>query len=875
MLIQGGHRTGLETGTPKTTGVLGLGTKIAGAWRRAQQRRHSGPSRVIAVLLSMVLSTIGVTALAVVTPAVAVASTATFAYVTNYSSGNVSVINTASNTVAATVAVGGNPDGVALTPNGEFAYVTSENSGYDNRDNVSVINTATNTVAATVAVGFNPVDVAITPNGEFAYVTNEYSDNVSVINTATNTVAATVAVGAPAGSPRAYPTAVAITPNGGFAYVVNGGDSSSVKGSVSVINTASNTVAATVPVGSLPGGVAITPDGQFAYVTDYGSGSVSVIDTASNAVATTVAVGSYPDGVAVTPNGELAYVTFGSGNVSVINTASNHVAATVTVGSYPHGVAVTPDGQFAYVTNVDSNNVSVIDTATNTVAATLAVGGDPNDVAIATVNVTPLTIGTSSLPGGGLGSAYSATLAAAGGVAPYQWSLGSGALPDGLSLDAATETISGTPTAAGTFSFTVQVSDTSGQSATQALSIVVPQDAPTITTTASGSVPAGGSASDTATVSGGYSPTGRVTFSLYAPGDTSCTTALSTTTAGLNASDSASSGNFAVGAAGTYRWVATYNGDSNNNMVVSGCGSESVTVTKATPAIATTASGSVPAGGSASDTATVSGGYSPTGRVTFSLYAPGDTSCTTALSTTTAGLNASDSASSGNFAVGASGTYHWVATYNGDSNNNMVVSGCGSESVMVTPQTLTGQAYGLSAIATLLGNTLVHVAPTPNTGAISTTMSSNTTTPCVATLSGLIRGHALCANVTTVAYPGKSTASASVADTTVGITAILPTITLKAVQSTSMTTCTASTGSTTIAYLAVGSTVLISQPTAIAPNTTIAVGAVKLVLNEQLPVTGADEGLTVNAAHITTNVAGLTAVNVIVASSESDIGNCP
>ena len=112
------------------------------------------------------------------------------AYVTNNNSNNVSVIDTATNTVVATVAVGTQPFGVAVNPAGTRAYVTNNNS-----NNVSVIDTATNTVIATVAVGNNPNGVAVNPAGTRVYVTNYFSDNVSVIDTATNTVIATVAVG--------------------------------------------------------------------------------------------------------------------------------------------------------------------------------------------------------------------------------------------------------------------------------------------------------------------------------------------------------------------------------------------------------------------------------------------------------------------------------------------------------------------------------------------------------------------------------------------------------------------------------------------------------------------------------------------------------
>jgi len=69
--------------------------------------------------------------------------------------------------------------------------------------------------------------------------------------------------------------------------------------------------------------------------------------------------------------------------------------------------------------------------------------------------------------------------------------------------------------------------------------------------------------------------------------------------------------------------------------------------------------------------------------------------------------------------------------------------------------------------------------------------------------------------------------------------------------------------------------VAISAPTQVAPNTTINAGGVKLVLNEQIPRSGPDRGLTVNAVHATVRPFGLVTVDEVVASSESHIGNCP
>ncbi len=303
------------------------------------------------------------------------------AYVANFGSDNVSVIDTSSNTVIATVMVGTQPQGVAITPDGTSVYVA--NCGGD----VWVIDTSSNKVASKFLVGGCPTGVAVTPDGTRAYVTQANANSVAVIETSSNTVVTKVPVGiAPGG--------VAITPDGTRAYISNVGMGSS---SVSVIDTSSNTVAATVTLGNVGSvGVAITPDGTRAYVAD-ALGSVSVIDTSTNTVDTTVSVPNVADspvGVAITPDGAHAYVvTFGPGGtgpVSVIDTSSNTVVDMVSVGTGPTGVAVSPDGTRAYVTiatnvtGIGNGAVTVIDTSSNAVVGTIGVGSSPFGVAFTT-----------------------------------------------------------------------------------------------------------------------------------------------------------------------------------------------------------------------------------------------------------------------------------------------------------------------------------------------------------------------------------------------------------------------------------------------------------------------------------------------------------
>jgi YVTN family beta-propeller protein len=216
-----------------------------------------------------------------------------------------------------------------------------------------------------------------------AYITS-FAGTVSVIATATNTVIATIPVGS-------SPFGAAVAPDGSTVYVTNFRSNT-----VSVISTATNTVTATIPVGPNPNGVAVTPDSRTVYVANNGSNTVSVIATATDTVSATITVGANPIGVVVTPDGSTVYVANeGSSTVSVIATATNTVTTTIPVGTTSVGVAVTPDGGAVYVASHFSDIVSVIATATNTVIATAT-----NRVT-ATIPVGPSPFGVAVTPEGG------------------------------------------------------------------------------------------------------------------------------------------------------------------------------------------------------------------------------------------------------------------------------------------------------------------------------------------------------------------------------------------------------------------------------------------------------------------------------------------
>lgn len=301
------------------------------------------------------------------------------------------------------------------------------------------------------------------------------------------------------------------------------------------------------------------------------------------------------------------------------------------------------------------------------------------------------------------------------GTVHFTSSDGSAVLPADATLTNGTGTFSATLTSAGSRTITATSGAVTGTSG----SIAVAKATPTISTTASGTVPVGGEVSDEATVSGRVNPQegATITFALFAPADTVCSGApvFTSTVPYSAAATNVASGSFTPTAPGTYRWTVEYSGDANNEPKASGCGSESVTVGLATPALSGQASPGVTVGEAVHDTATLIGGYAPTGSITFVLFGPDDPTCSgPVLAESTVSVSGEGSYESAAVTPAVPGEYQWVAEYSGDSNNGPAGTTCGESEQAVT-------------VAKAVSATALAVTPNPAASGAKVTLTATVT----------------------------------------------------------------------------------------------------------------------------------------------------
>lgn len=235
----------------------------------------------------------------------------------------------------------------------------------------------------------------------------------------------------------------------------------------------------TTSSGALPPGLSLstsgaisgtpTAAGSFTFVAQVADASPSIqtasltftiVVTGSSVPPVSVTTGSVPDGAVGQAYSQTLTATGGTTPYTWL----------ITAGALPPGLSLSASGTISGTPTAGGSFTFAVQVAD----ASLSIQTASATFTIAVTSGPPLAVTTTSLPGGVVGSGYLQTLAATGGTTPYTWSIAAGALPAGLSLSPA-GVIFGTPTAAGTSTFTVQVTDSAATpvQATQQLSLTV------------------------------------------------------------------------------------------------------------------------------------------------------------------------------------------------------------------------------------------------------------------------------------------------------------------------------------------------------------------------------------------------------------------
>src|SRR5213595_789062 len=256
-------------------------------------------------------------------------STSYLVFVSNERSGDVSVIDGATDAVVATVPVGKRPRGIHVTPDGKRLFVTLSGSprmapGVDeNRapadktaDGLGVIDVAARKLIDRWHVGSDPEQFAISKDGKFAFIANEDDASALIVDLSSGQSRGKIKV-------SEEPEGVGVNPVNGEVYVT-----CEQKGEVFAIDPDQQRVIATIETGGRPRSVAFSLDGSRAYVACENGGYVAVVDAREHKLLAKIQLpkGSLPMGTVVSTDGKELYVSTGRGNaIAIIDAEKNEL----------------------------------------------------------------------------------------------------------------------------------------------------------------------------------------------------------------------------------------------------------------------------------------------------------------------------------------------------------------------------------------------------------------------------------------------------------------------------------------------------------------------------------------------------------------------
>jgi YVTN family beta-propeller protein len=225
------------------------------------------------------------------------------------------------------------------------AFVVSSQAG-----TVTPVALADRRAGRPIAVGRDPQAIALSPDQRMAYVVNSGSDSVTPIETGPRRRERLIAVGRD-------PQAIVVTPDGRTAFVSNAGSDT-----VTPIDLRTDAPGKAIPVGTDPHRLAITPDGRTLYVLDWGGHAVTPIDVRSERALPSIRVGSYPSSIVIGNRGRAYVANYGSNTVTPITISDQHAGPSIAVGQAPSALMLSPDGARLLVVDGDTDRLTTLAT---------------------------------------------------------------------------------------------------------------------------------------------------------------------------------------------------------------------------------------------------------------------------------------------------------------------------------------------------------------------------------------------------------------------------------------------------------------------------------------------------------------------------------
>jgi hypothetical protein len=445
-------------------------------------------------------------------------------------------------------------------------------------------------------------------------------------------------------------------------------------------------------------GTSATPSGATVNITEGFGGVVDCTYTnhinVSPTISTTLSATTINLGQSVTDSSTLTGATSTAGGTVTYSAYAGastcsgtdllNSAQTVTNGTVPGSASFTPTAagnySFQAVYSGDANN-----NGATSVCSTEQLLVKANPTITTSLSKTTANIGDSITDSSTL---HNAT-ANAGGTVTYHAYAGANTCTGTDLLNSQKTVMNGTvpgsdaftPTTAGNYSFQAVYSgdaNNNGNTSVCSTEQLLVKTNPSITTTlSSSSVDVGSTVHDSSALSGTTSDaTGTVTYTVYT-NNTCSANPRDAGTKALNADGSVPDSNgLAFNTTGTFYWQAVYSGDTKNNGATSACTSETLIVNPKQPT-ASTAQNLLP-----NDSFTLSGGFSPTGSITFNLYSPSAATCSgppAYTQTVPVNGNGTYPTTNSTFLATAEGTWRWQSSYSGDGNNLGASSTCGTE----------------------------------------------------------------------------------------------------------------------------------------------------------------------------------------------------